>query len=157
MTEGIGAAERRAEDERFLTGRGRYIDDLALPRQAWGCVVRSPHAHAELGAVETEAALAMPGVCAILTAADLAEAGIGAIPCVMAPKNADGSAAALPPRPVLAAGRVRTVGDPVAFVVAESAAEARAAAEAVTVDYRPLPAVTDAEAALREGRARTPR
>ena len=150
MMEGIGAAERRAEDERFLTGRGRYIDDLALPRQAWGCVVRSPHAHAKLGTVETDAALAMPGVCAVYTAADLAEAGIGAIPCVMAPKNADGSAAALPPRPVLAAGRVRTVGDPVAFVVAESAAEARAAAETVTVDYRPLPAVTDAEAALRE-------
>ena len=150
MTEGIGAAERRAEDERFLTGRGRYIDDLALPRQAWGCVVRSPHAHATLGAVDTEAALAMPGVCAVYTAADLAAAGIGAIPCVMAPKNADGSAAALAPRPVLAAGRVRMVGDPVAFVVAESAADAQAAAEAVTVAYRPLPAVTDAEAALRE-------
>ena len=145
----MGRAERRAEDERFLTGRGRYLDDLALPRQACGCVVRSPHAHAEIGAIETEAALAMPGVCAVYTAADLAEAGVGAIPCVMAPKNADGSAAALPPRPVLAAGRVRMVGDPVAFVMAESAAQARAATEAVTVDYRPLPAVTDAETALR--------
>ena len=149
MGDGMGSAERRAEDERFLTGRGRYLDDLALPRQAWSCVVRSPHAHAEIGAIETQAALAMPGVCAVFTAADLAEAGIGAIPCVMAPKNADGSVAALPPRPVLAAGRVRMVGDPVAFVVAGSAAQARAAAEAVTVDYRPLPAVTDAETALR--------
>ena len=100
--------------------------------------------------IETEAALAMPGVSAVYTAADLSAAGIGAIPCVMAPKGADGSAAALPPRPVLAAERVRTVGDPVAFVVAESAAEAQAAAEAVTVAYRPLPAVTDAAAALRE-------
>ncbi len=150
MTDGIGAAERRMEDERFLTGRGRYLDDLALPRQAWGCVVRSPHAHAELGAIDARAAAVMPGVLAVYTAADLAEAGIGAIPCVMAPKGADGSESATPPRPVLAAGRVRVVGDPVAFVVAESTAEAQEAAEAVTVDYRPLPAVTDAEAALRE-------
>ena len=150
MTDGIGAAERRVEDERFLTGRGRYLDDLVLPRQACGCVVRSPHAHAELGAIDVRAAAAMPGVLAVYTAADLADAGIGAIPCVMAPKGTDGSAAALVPRPVLAAGRVRMVGDPVAFVVAESAAQARAAAEAVSVDYTQLPAVTDAEAALRE-------
>ena len=148
MRDGIGPAERRTEDERFLTGRGRYLDDLALPRQAWGCVVRSPHAHAEIVSIETEAALAMPGVQAVFTADDLAQADIGAIPCVMAPKGADGSAARLPPRPVLAAGRVRAVGDPVAFVVAESAAEAQAAAEAVIVAYRPLPAVTDAQAAL---------
>ena len=151
MTASIGVAERRAEDERFLTGRGCYIDDVVLPRQAWGRVVRSPHAHAELGDLQTEAALAMPGVCAVFTAADLAEAGIGAIPCVMAPEGADGIAAALPPRPVLAAGRVRTVGDPVAFVVAESAAEAQAAAEAVTVAYRPLAGISDAEAALQAG------
>ena len=151
MTDGIGGAERRLEDERFLTGRGRYLDDLALPRQAWGAVVRSPHAHAELGAIDTGAAVAMPGVLAVYTAADLTEAGIGGIPCVMKPKGADGSESATPPRPVLAAGRVRMVGDPVAFVVAESAEEARAAAEAVTVEYAPLAAVTDAEAALRPG------
>ena len=149
MTDGIGAAERRLEDERFLTGRGRYLDDLALPRQACGSVVHSPHAHAALGAIDASAAAAMPGVLAIYTAADLAEAGIGAIPCVMKPKGADGSESATPPRPVLAAGRVRMVGDPVAFVVAESAAEAQAAAQAVTVEYAPLAAVTDAEAALR--------
>ena len=149
MTSGIGAAEQRTEDERFLTGRGRYLDDLALPRQAWGSVVRSPHAHAEFETVDTSAALAMPGVLAVYTAADLAEAGIGGIPCVMKPKGADGSESATPPRPVLAAARVRMVGDPVAFVVAESAEEARAAAEAVTVAYRPLAAVTDAEAALK--------
>ena len=151
MTDGIGAAERRLEDERFLTGRGRYLDDLALPRQACGWVVRSPHAHAALGAIDTSAALAMPGVLAVYTAADLAEAGIGAIPCVMKPKGADGSESATPPRPVLAAGRVRMVGDPVAFVVAESAAQAQAAAQAVAVDYAPLAAVTDAEAALQPG------
>ena len=148
MASGIGGAERRVEDERFLTGRGRYLDDLALPRQAWGWVVRSPHAHAALGAIDAGAALAMSGVLAVYTAADLAEAGIGGIPCVMKPKGADGSESATPARPVLAAGRVRMVGDPVAFVVAESAEEARAAAEAVTVAYRPLAAVTDAEAAL---------
>ena len=151
MAEGMGRAVRRTEDERFLTGRGRYLDDLALPRQAWGQVVRAPHAHAGIGAIDAGAAAAMPGVRAVFTAADLAAAGIGGIPCVMAPKGADGSAAALPPRPVLAAGRVRMVGDPVAFVVAESAAGARAAAEAVAVAYRPLPAVTDAEAALEPG------
>ena len=151
MTGGIGAAERRTEDERFLTGRGRYLDDLSLPRQAWGCLVRSPHAHAELSTVDIGAAAAMPRVLAVYTAADLAAAGIGAIPCVMAPEGADGSAAAVPPRPVLVAGRVRTVGDPVAFVVAETAAEARAAAEAVTVAYRPLAVVTDAESALQPG------
>ena len=148
MRDGIGGAARRREDERFLTGRGRYLDDLALPRQAWGSVVRSPHAHAALGAIDTGAAAALPGVLAVYTAADLAEAGIGAIPCVMKPRGADGSESATPPRPVLAAGRARVVGDPVAFVVAESAEEARAAAEAVAVAYRPLPAVTDAEAAL---------
>ena len=148
MADGIGAAERRLEDERFLTGRGRYLDDIVLPRQAWGHVVRSPHAHAEIAAIDTNAAAAMPGVRAVFTAADLAEADIGAIPCVMAPEGIGGSAAALAPRPVLAAGRVRMVGDPVAFVVADSAAEARAGAEAVAVDYRPLPAIADAEAAL---------
>ena len=151
MTSGIGAAERRAEDERFLTGRGRYLDDLGLSRQARGCVVRSPHAHAEIDAIDARAAAAMPGVLAVFSADDLAAAGIGAIPCVMAPEGADGSAACLPPRPVLAAGRARTVGDPVAFVVAESAAEAQAAAEAVTVAYRPLAAITDAESALQAG------
>ena len=151
MTDGIGGAERRLEDERFLTGRGRYLDDLALPRQAWGAVVRSPHAHAELGTIDTSMALAMPGVLAVYTAADLTEAGIGGIPCVMKPKGADGSESATPPRPVLAAGRVRMVGDPVAFVVSRSAEEARAAAEAVAVDYRPLPAVMDAGAALEPG------
>ena len=151
MAEGIGASERRSEDERFLTGRGRYLDDLSLPRQAWGQVVRSPHAHAEVAAIDTGAAAAMPGVRAVYTAADLAEAGVGAIPCVLPLTGADGSACAIPPRPVLAAGRVRTVGDPVAFVVAESADQARDGADAVAVSWRPLPAVSDAEAALEPG------
>ena len=149
--DGIGAAARRLEDERFLTGRGRYTGDVALPRQAWGCVVRAPHAHAEIGSIESAAAASMPGVRAVFTAADLAAAGIGAIPCVMAPEGIGGKAAAIPPRPVLAAGRVRVVGDPVAFVVAESRAEAVAGAEAVAIDYRPLDAVTDAQAALEAG------
>lgn len=92
---------------------GGYLDDIVLPRQVWGHVVRSPHAPA---AIDVSAAAAMPGVRGVYTAADLAEAGIGAIPCVMAPKGIDGSAAALAPRPVLADGRVRTVGDPVVFV-----------------------------------------
>ena len=114
-------------------------------------MVRSPHAHAELGAIDTSAAAAMPGVLAVYTAADLAEAGIGGIPCVMKPKGADGSESATPPRPVLAAGRVRMVGDPVAFVVAESAAEAKRRGRGRRRRLCPLAAVTDAEAALRPG------
>ncbi len=148
MASGIGAAERRKEDDRFLSGRGRYVDDLDLPRQAHGHVVRSPHAHARIHEIGTAAAAAMPGVRAIFTAADLAESGIGPIPCVMRPKNADGSDCATPPRPVLAAETVRMVGDPIAFVVAESPEQARDAADAVAVSYEPLPAVTEAEAAL---------
>ena len=150
MASGTGAAVARTEDHRFLTGRGRYVDDLDLPRQAHGHVVRAPHAHARMRGIETAAAAAMPGVCAVFTAADLAAAGIGPIPCVMTPPgDAAGAGCAVPPRPVLAAGTVRMVGDPVAFVVAASAAAARDAGEAVSVDYEPLPAVVDAAAALR--------
>ena len=85
MASGSDAAVARTEDHRFLTGRGRYVDDLDLPRQAHGHVVRSPHAHARIRGIETAAAAAMPGVRAVFTAADLAAAGIGPIPCVMTP------------------------------------------------------------------------
>jgi len=144
----MGQPVRRKEDQRFVTGTGRYVADIVLPRETVGVVVRSDHAHAELRAVHTEAAVAMPGVLAVYTGKDLDAAGIGTLPCGWMVQSRDGSPMAQPPHPVLALGRVRHVGDPVAFVVAETRAEALAAAEAVTVDYAPLPNVTDLATAV---------
>ena len=144
-----GLSRRRVEDDRFLRGRGRYMDDLA-PRDALhAVVVRSPHAHARIVAIDTTAARAMPGVRAVLTIDDLKAEGIGNLPCVA--KVATDAPLVIPPRPALADGVVRHVGDPVAFVVAGTLAEARDAAEAVMVDYDTLPAVIDPAAALAPG------
>ena len=151
---GIGARVARREDRRFLTGNGRYVDDMNRPGQAHAVLVRSPHAHAALGAVDAAAALAAPGVLAVFTAADLAADGVGGLPCGWLIRNRDGSDMAEPPHPVLAEGKVRHVGDPVAMVVAETRALARDAAEKVAVDYDPLPAVTDTADAHRAGRPR---
>ncbi len=147
----IGERAVRLEDDRFLKGRGRFVDDITLVGEVHAVVVRSPHAHARIVAVETDAAAGLPEVVAVLTAADLSHDGLNAIPCVMSPNNRDGSPPATPARPILARDRVRTVGDPVALVVAESEAAARDAADAVAVTYEPLPAVVDAEAALAVG------
>ena len=142
-----GQSLRRFEDERFLTGRGRYIEDIDLPGQVWMHVVRSPHAHARLNGIDAAEARAMPGVLGVYTAADLA--ALGPLPCmVLLPSDPP---MATPPRHALAKDRVRHVGDPVAFVVAESRDAARTAAETVLVDYDPLPSVTDTAAALRPG------
>lgn len=138
---GIGQAVERVEDSRLLTGRGRYTDDIDLDNQAYAVVLRSPHAHAEIRAIDTAPALAVPGVLAVYTAADIKAAGLGTLPCVIPLKQVDGSPLVTPPRPLLADGRVRHVGDPVAFVVAESVAQANAAAALVEIDYSPLPAV----------------
>ncbi len=151
---GIGQPVRRIEDRRFLTGRGHYLDDIVRPRQVHAVMLRSPHAHARIRAIDTAAAVG-PGVLAILTGADLAADGIGTIPCMSGVANRDKSAMATPPRPAIAAivgGRVRHVGDTVAMVVAESLAAARDAAERIQVDYEPLPAVVDAAQALEPGR-----
>jgi carbon-monoxide dehydrogenase large subunit len=148
MKFGVGQAVRRKEDVRFVTGRGCYTDDLAMPNQAYGVVVRSTHAHAGIGGIDVAAARAAPGIVAVFTHAELDELGIGPMPCVAPVKNRDGSDQALPDRPVLARGRVRYVGEPVAFVVADSAEAARDAAELVEVDYEPLPAVGTIEAAV---------
>jgi aerobic carbon-monoxide dehydrogenase large subunit len=145
---GIGQPVRRVEDRRFLTGRGHYLDDIVRPRQVHAAIVRSPHAHARIRAIEGAAASAIPGVLAVLTGADLHRDGVGTIPCVSPLTNRDGSAMPLPPRPALAENVVRHVGDPVAMVVAESAALARDAAEQVAVDYEPLSAVVDTAQAL---------
>ena len=148
---GLAQPVRRVEDPRLLTGAGRYTDDIALPGMLWAAVLRSPHAAAKLGAIDTEAALAVPGVLAAYTAADLKADGIGGLPCAIPLKNRDGSPRFDPPHPVLADGFVRHVGDPVAFVVAETQKAARDGAEAITADYDVLPSVTDLAAAMDAG------
>jgi carbon-monoxide dehydrogenase large subunit len=140
---GIGQSVRRVEDRRFITGSGRYVDDLTRPRQAYAFILRSPHAHARIRAIDREAAAAAAGVLAVYTGADLAGDGVGTIPCLSPLQNRDGSPAVMPPHPALASDRVRHVGDGVAMVVADSAAAARDAAELIAVDYEPLPAVID--------------
>jgi carbon-monoxide dehydrogenase large subunit len=148
---GIGQPVPRAEDPTLLTGRGRYTDDIALPGQVWAVMVRSPYAHGIIRGVDTEAARAMPGVLGVWTGADLAAAGYGPMVCAMPLKNRDGSALRSTQRMPLATDRVRHVGDPVAFVVAESRAQAKDAAEAVELDVEALDAVTDASAAAAPG------
>jgi carbon-monoxide dehydrogenase large subunit len=140
---GIGQPVRRVEDRRFITGNGRYVDDLTRPRQAHAFILRSPHAHARIRAIDSGAAAAAAGVLAVYTGADLAGDGVGTIPCLSPLQNRDGSPAVMPPHPALAIDRVRHIGDGVAMVVADSAAAARDAAELITVDYEPLPAVVD--------------
>jgi carbon-monoxide dehydrogenase large subunit len=148
MTEtGIGAPVRRKEDQRFITGQGRYVDDLNRPGQAYACFLRSPHAHARITSIDTSAARRMPGVLGIFTGDDLAADKVGGLICGWMIHSKDGSPMKAGPHPALAQGKVRYVGDHVAVVVAESLAQARDAAEAIAVDYEPLAAVVDPAAA----------
>ncbi|HEX6321335.1 MAG TPA: xanthine dehydrogenase family protein molybdopterin-binding subunit [Burkholderiales bacterium] len=135
----------------MLKGLGRYTSDWQLPRQAYGHFVRSDRAHAEILGIDASAALALPGVVAVLTGADMAAAGLKPLPAAAPMKGRGGEEQRATPRPALAAGRVRCVGEAVALVVAESAAAAQDAAEAVSVDYGDLPAVVDAREALKPG------
>src|SRR5215469_5894644 len=144
----IGAAVRREEDLRLLKGRGRYVDDVREPGAAYGYVLRSPHAHARIFALDTRLAAAAPGVLCVLTGKDLAARGLGTLLPAVPRRQRNGSPAFVCPQPLLAAERVRYVGDPIAFIVAESLHEARDAAELIEIDFEPLPAVIDAEAAL---------
>jgi carbon-monoxide dehydrogenase large subunit len=148
---GIGAALLRKEDQRFITGRGTYVADVKLPGMTFAAFVRSPHAHARLNGIDAAAALAMPGVVAVLTGADLQADGVGGIPCGWGITGKDGLAMKEPPHPAMAHDKVRHVGDAVAVVVAETAALARLAADAVVVDYTVLPAVVGVLEALRPG------
>jgi len=148
---GIGQAVTRVEDQRLLTGSGRYTDDIRIPNEAVAYVVRSPHAHAEIASLDTAAAVAAPGVVAVYTEADVAADDLGDLPCLAPANNRDGSPRGDTPRPLLARGRVRHVGDPVALVVAETLNQAKDAAELVEIDYDDLPAVADAVAALADG------
>jgi carbon-monoxide dehydrogenase large subunit len=149
MKFGVGQPLRRFEDQRLLTGKGRFQDDVTLPRQAYAVFVRSPHAHAKIRAIDTAAAAAMPGVLAVYTGRDYANDGLAMPKANMPRKKADGAPAFAPQRPALVYDRVRYVGDPVAMVIAESLDAAKDAAECVTVDYEPLPAVTSVEEAAR--------
>jgi carbon-monoxide dehydrogenase large subunit len=148
---GIGQPVRRREDARFLTGAGRFTDDINLPGQAHGYILRSPHAHARLRAIETAAAKAAPGVLGVFGIEDLDADGIAEIPTQVDVPGKGGEKMFAPTRPVLARGLVRYVGNPVAFVVAETLEQAKDAAELIEVDYEPLPAVTDLKAAAEPG------
>src|SRR5690242_14360855 len=139
----IGARVARKEDYRFLTGAGQYTDDVALPRQTYAAFVRSPHAHANIRRISIDKAKRAPGVVAVYTGADLAAAKVGGLPCGWLITDVKGQPMKEPPYPVLAQGKVRHVGERVAVVIAETAAQARDAAELVEVDYQTLPAVVD--------------
>ncbi|HEY7843036.1 MAG TPA: xanthine dehydrogenase family protein molybdopterin-binding subunit [Bradyrhizobium sp.] len=146
---GVGQPVRRKEDDTLVRGKGKYTDDFSLPRQAYGWMVRSSHAHGILKGIDTSAARTLPGVLGVWTAADLAE--YKPFVCGLPLKSRDGSALLQTNRMPLASGRVRYVGDPVAFVLAETVAQARDAAEAVELDIEELPAVTDAAEAAKPG------
>ena len=148
---GLAQPVRRVEDPRLLKGAGRYTDDIVLPGMLFGVVLRSPHAAARLTRIETAAAVSLPGVKGVFTAADLAADGLGGLPCAAPVQNKDGSAMASPGHPVLATDAVRHVGDPVAFIVAETAKQARDAAELIEVDYDLLPSATDLASAMEPG------
>ena len=154
MNQGAQAAHRwagRVEDLRLITGEGRFSDDLRLPDQVFAVFVRSPHAHARIVGIEIAEARAAPGVVAVLTAADMDRAGVGNVSVPPPLTGRGGRKLVVPHRPALARDRVMHVGDAVALVIAESAAAAHDAAELVAVDYDELPAVTEAEVALRPG------
>jgi carbon-monoxide dehydrogenase large subunit len=150
----IGQGVPRFEDPRLVRGGGRYIDDVVYPGMAFGVVLRSPHGHARILSIKTENAKAAPGVLAVITAADWKKAGLGELPSHTGLKRRDGSAMFKAAYPVLAEDRVRWVGDPIAFVVAETTAQAADAAEMIEVDYEPLPAVVSTAKALEPGAAK---
>lgn len=141
----------RREDFRLISGRGKYTGDWNLNGQAYGWFLRSDHAHADIVWIDTKAALAVPGVMAVLTGADVVEAGFKAPPAMLFMKGKGGSAFKLPHRHALAHDRVRFVGEPVALVVADSELAAQDGAEQIAVEYRDLPTIVEAEDALADG------
>ena len=148
---GIGVPLLRKEDKRFLTGRGNYVSDIKRPNMTVGVIVRSPHAHARIRGIDTAVAAGMPGVVAIFTGEDLKRDNVGGLPCAWPVVGKNGVPTKEPLHPALAQGKVRHVGDPVAFVVAENLTLARNAAEAVVVDYDELPACAGMLDALKPG------
>lgn len=148
---GVGQAIRRVEDKRFLTGAGQYTDDINVPGQVYLVVLHSPHAHADIVSINTDAAKAAPGVVGVLTQADLDALKIGDILNLAAPPDLNGKTLEVPARPALARGRVRYVGEPVAAVVADSISNAKDACELIEVEYSELPAVVDLKTAITAG------
>ncbi len=151
---GSGRAVQRVEDDALLTGRGRFTDDNRQPGELTLMFLRSPHAHAVIRSVDAEAARALPGVVAVYSGAELAAAGVGAVPSRLPFQRPDGAPATSPPRRALAHERVRFAGEAVAMVVADNDAAALAALDAILVDYDELPAVIDPSGALAEGAPR---
>jgi len=139
---GIGQSVTRFEDVRLLKGEGRYLNDVNLPGQAHAVVLRSPHAHARIRAIDVDRALKAPGVLAVYTGADVERDGLGTMKMTLRRKRPDGTPMFAPPHRGLSQERVRYVGDPIAFVIAETLAQAKDAADLVQVDYDPLPSVT---------------
>jgi carbon-monoxide dehydrogenase large subunit len=148
---GVGQPVRRKEDDTLVRGKGKYTDDFDLPGQAYAWIVRSSHAHGVIRGIDTSATKTMQGVLGVWTGADLASANYGPYTCGLPLKNRDGTPLLQTNRTALMSDKVRYVGDPVAFVVAETLAQARDAGEAVVLDIDPLPAVTEAAEAAKPG------
>lgn len=147
---GIGASVRRKEDQRFLTGKGKYVDDINLPGQTYASFVRSPHAHAKIKSVDTKAAMSSPGVVAVFTGADVTASGLGSLPCAWTVKNKDGSDTRVGPHPLLTE-TARFVGDCIAVVIAETLKQAISGATQLVIDYEILPAVVSTGDAAKPG------
>jgi len=148
---GIGVSVKRKEDIRFITGKGHYVDDINRPGQAYAYFLRSPHAHATIDKIDASAALKAPGVVAILTGEDIAADKVGGLICGWMIHSKDGSPMKAGAHPALAQGKVRYVGDHVAVVIADTLAQARDAAEKITVEYGELPAAVDTATAANPG------
>src|SRR6201997_3800983 len=151
--EGIGASVVRKEDRRFVTGKGRYVDDIKLVGMTFAHFIRSPHAHAKVKSIDPSAALKMPGVLAVLNGKELVDDKVGNLICGWAITSKDGSPMKMGAWPALAPETVRFVGQAVAVVIAETRNQARDAADAVVVNYEELPAVADVKAAIKSGAA----
>lgn len=149
MKFGVGQTVERKEDQRFLTGTGRYLDDIQLDEQAHAVFVRSPHACANINGIDVSAAMASPGVIAVLTGADADSDGVPHIPCMAEIPVKEGTTQKMPPRPIMESTQARNAGVAVAMVIAETVAQARDAAELVEVDYDPQPAVIDMRDAIK--------
>ncbi|MDA1101329.1 MAG: xanthine dehydrogenase family protein molybdopterin-binding subunit [Proteobacteria bacterium] len=148
---GIGASLRRKEDNRFLTGKGNYTDDINRPGQTYAYMLRSPHAHANINSIDLSAAKSAPGVVAVFVGQDLVADGVGGLVCGASVTGKGGEVNKTPPRNVLTMDKVRFVGDPIAVVIAESLAQAKDGAELIAVDYEELPSVVSTAAADKPG------
>ncbi len=153
MTKQLGQPTKRKEDFRFITGQGKYTDDAVKPGQTYAVFVRSPHAHANFGKIDTRAALQTPGVLAVLTGEQLAADGVRGLICGWAVNSKDGTPMRMGNHPALALGKVRHVGDQLAVVIGETLAAAKEGAEKVAVDYEELPAVISPADATKPGAA----